>query len=930
MSMRPLHVLLLAVAASGCAGSGSAPDADTDTADAPDADTADAPVASDEDGDGYLVSDGDCAEDDPAVHPGAPEACNGVDDDCDGVVDEDPADAPAWYGDSDGDGYGATTVAIAACDAPSDAFVATDGDCDDGDAAVHPGAEEACTDPTDRNCDGSAGATDADGDGTPACEDCDDADAAVSPGAVEACGGGDEDCDGATDEAGADGELEGYADADGDTFGDPAVALLACTLPEGFVANAEDCDDAAAGVNPGAAEACGGGDEDCDGAVDDADPTLDPATAGLWHVDVDGDTFGAAGPYDRAACVAPAGWIADATDCDDADAGDHPGAEETVGNEEDDDCDGLELCYADADADAYRTDGTVASVDADCADVGEAALGSAAGDCDDADAAVSPGAADTCNGVDDDCDGATDEDVGTEYYVDADEDGYGDSADSTIACSLPSGYAEAGGDCDDDSALASPGGTEACGDGLDNDCDAAFDDCNLAGERLAASADLQVGGANASDYFGRALATGDFDGDGAPDLFAGVPGADGPGSAAGGTALLYGPISGSGATMAPRLNGPAAASYAGFSVASGDHDGDGTDDLLVGAYGISSYAGAAYLVYGGARFLTSNQLTTVVGTRGATFTGGAALDYFGFHVASGGDMDGDGTDEIVVGAYLQDTGATSGGAAYLLYGSATRSSGTVASTAADATVRGTVASGYLGEATAFVDDMDGDGLDELLLGAYGTNRGTGVAYLFLGGTTPLSGVVSATDADLSYNGSAETDYAGFGVYTLGDLDGDGYGDAGVHGYGYDLVDSRVGALWVYGGGTSLVAAAEATVYGAGAGDCFGGDAMSLGDLDGDGADDLLAGAYLEDTAVSSAGAAYLFYGPVSGSVSAAAADATWYGAPTGAGHFGRRMPRDPTDLTGDGLTDVVVGAYWDDTYGYDAGAVYIWAGLGGE
>jgi hypothetical protein len=571
--MRPLHVLLLAVAASGCAGSGSAPDADTDTADAPDTDTADAPVASDEDGDGYLVSDGDCAEDDPTVHPGAPEACNGVDDDCDGVVDEDPADAPAWYGDSDGDGYGATTVAIAACDAPSDAFVATDGDCDDGDAAVHPGAEEACTDPTDRNCDGSAGATDADGDGTPACEDCDDADAAVSPGAVEACGGGDEDCDGATDEAGADGELEGYADADGDTFGDPAVALLACTLPEGFVANAEDCDDAAAGVNPGAAEACGGGDEDCDGAVDDADPTLDPATAGLWHVDVDGDTFGAAGPYDRAACVAPAGWIADATDCDDADAGDHPGAEETVGNEEDDDCDGLELCYADADADAYRTDGTVASVDADCADVGEAALGSAAGDCDDADAAVSPGAADTCNGVDDDCDGATDEDVGTEYYVDADEDGYGDSADSTIACSLPSGYAEAGGDCDDDSALASPGGTEACGDGLDNDCDAAFDDCNLAGERLAASADLQVGGPNASDYFGRALATGDFDGDGAPDLFAGMPGADGPGSAAGGTALLYGPISGSGATMAPRLNGPAAASYAGFSVASGDHDG---------------------------------------------------------------------------------------------------------------------------------------------------------------------------------------------------------------------------------------------------------------------------------------------------------------------------------------------------------------------
>jgi hypothetical protein len=120
----------------------------------------------DADGDGFseLV---DCDDADPAVHPEAEEVCNGVDDDCDEVVDEDATDASAWYGDGDGDGYG-TGEAISACEAPS-GTVSNDQDCDDGDAGVYPGSSlpELPDDDVDQDCDGNPGCSDLDCDGLP-------------------------------------------------------------------------------------------------------------------------------------------------------------------------------------------------------------------------------------------------------------------------------------------------------------------------------------------------------------------------------------------------------------------------------------------------------------------------------------------------------------------------------------------------------------------------------------------------------------------------------------------------------------------------------------------------------------------------------------------------------------------------------------------
>ncbi|MCB9762864.1 MAG: hypothetical protein H6739_23890 [Alphaproteobacteria bacterium] len=178
---------------------------------------------------GYIADSSDCDDASGAVHPGATERCNGVDDDCDGTTDPDSAaDAPDWYADDDGDGYGDASDVTAACAQPS-GTVSDSSDCDDDDGAVHPGA-------------------------------------------TEVCNSVDDDCDGLTDDD--DGGLDAatastwYADDDGDSYGDPDDSEVACDQPSGAVSDSSDCDDDDSAIHPGATEECDDVDNDCDGTVD--------------------------------------------------------------------------------------------------------------------------------------------------------------------------------------------------------------------------------------------------------------------------------------------------------------------------------------------------------------------------------------------------------------------------------------------------------------------------------------------------------------------------------------------------------------------------------------------------------------------------------------------------------------------------------------
>ena len=168
-----------------------------------------------------VSDDTDCDDTDAGVNPGATEVCNGIDDDCDGLVDESGGNA-TWYADTDGDGYGDANSTTVACTAPP-GYVSDDTDCDDTDAGVNPGA-------------------------------------------TEVCNGIDDDCDGLVDESG--GNATWYADTDGDGYGDAGSTVTACTQPPGYVADNTDCDDTNGSINPSADEVCDGVDNDCDGTVD--------------------------------------------------------------------------------------------------------------------------------------------------------------------------------------------------------------------------------------------------------------------------------------------------------------------------------------------------------------------------------------------------------------------------------------------------------------------------------------------------------------------------------------------------------------------------------------------------------------------------------------------------------------------------------------
>lgn len=451
---------------------------------------------------GYVDVAGDCDDKNGAIHPGAQEICDSVDQDCDGQADE-GVPTSTWYADTDGDGSGDLTSQVTSCGVPT-GYVGDAADCDDKSAVTHPGASELC-DLKDNNCDGQidentapvAWFADVDKDGAGnasdsqlSCapvvgrvlvgDDCNDTKASVNPRADELCNTVDDDCDGTIDDAPIHG-IPAYDDGDGDGFGDPFDGQLGCSALPGHVENADDCDDADALANPDAVELCDDVDNNCNGIVDDG------AAPQKWYADADADGYGDA-LAETTDCDRVVGASLSDEDCDDTSPVAFPGAPERCDGL-DNDCDGktdegvLSAWYADLDGDGWGDAGTTTDV----CDPGPG-WSARVGDCDDSSLDSRPGAPEQCNGLDDDCDQRVDDDVQMiTWYDDDDGDGYGDLLDVTEDCSAPPDTVSRAGDCDDRDAALNPSAVEIC-DEVDQDCDGVADD-GLATTTLYVDAD---------------------------------------------------------------------------------------------------------------------------------------------------------------------------------------------------------------------------------------------------------------------------------------------------------------------------------------------------------------------------------------------------------------------------------------------------------
>ncbi len=461
-------------------------------------------------------------------------------------------------------------------------------------------------------------------------------------------------------------------------------------------------------------------------------------------------------------------------------------------------------------------------------------------------------------------------------------------------CDAAAGYVAIADDCDDTSGTINPGAKEVCGDGIDNDCDTTAVGCEWTGDIHEVDAYAELAGAPVMyGSFGKSVTGLDANGDGIGDFAVGSQGDY--------AALFSGPISSADVeTGAVAKIGPEyPEDDLGTDVQTvGDQNGDGYDDMVVQAlwYPSGNAYGRSYVLLG-----PISGEDDALDMSSATITGIDPNDQLGYSPAYG-DVNGDGIPDILEGVPWSN-GVR--GAAYLFLGPVT--SGDLTPDDANAAWFGLAEYDWVGADLSSNGDVDGDGIDDVAIGAAQTDTPfeNGAVWLYYG---PVSGDHAVDDADVYVGGAEDQSYLAPSSIG-GDLDADGRDDFVVTGSHLD--GGAVGHVWVYyadsvpAKGDLDVAKADATITGDAKGDWFGSYLDTDGDLDVDGYDDLVVSSY---TASGYRGVAWGFYGPVSGTLTAAP-DSSFRIEGNVDHALGSSLDIVP-DVTGDAVDDLAVGAFF--------------------
>jgi len=463
--------------------------------------------------------------------------------------------------------------------------------------------------------------------------------------------------------------------------------------------------------------------------------------------------------------------------------------------------------------------------------------------------------------------------------------------------------------------------------------------------------DASFWGEDAGDDSGISVSgAGDVNNDGYDDFIVSAAGDEDGGANAGQTYLILGRATGSWSMDTDLSNadasfwGEEADDYSGKSVSGvGDVNNDGYDDFIIGAHGNSdggNFAGQTYLILG--RATGSWNMDMDLSNADASFWGEDVADYSGSSVSGVGDVNNDGYDDFIIGAYQDDDGGSNAGQTYLILGRATGSWNMDTDLSnVDASFWGEDDGDNSGRAVSGAGDVNNDGYDDFIIGAHvdeDGGNGAGQTYLILGrATASWSMDMDLSNASASFWGEDTYDMSGYSVSEAGDVNNDGYDDFIIGACGDDdggdgagqtyLILGRATASWSM---DTDLSNADASFWGE---DTYDGSGISIsgaGDVNDDGYDDFIIGASEDEDGGSSAGQTYLIFGRATGSwnmdTDLSTADASFWGedsndqsgsSVSGAG-----------DVNNDGYDDLIIDASGDDDGGGSAGQTYLI--LGGE